>query len=432
MASLSYTTAARIAAREMRSSRGKFLFVLLSVAIGVAALTGVRGFSASFRTTLLVRARSIMAGDLSARTFQQLTPNDQSAIDSIRSTGVQTTTVVEMVSMASSPSSPFPLLVSVKAVDPTLYPFYGSVDLAPALTLPARSRRTTVAVGDDLLLRLNLHLGDSIKLGNQTFRIAAPSSTSPTASPAASRGPRVLLSQRALHAPQACSLPATAPRSASSSSFHRPPGGPSRTPPSPNSNPSSPRPPRRPDHRLPREQPRITNGLDAATSLLSLMRLVALVLGAVGVAMAMRAHLQQRLDTIAIMKSLGARARRSSRSTCCKPSFSASSAAYRSAGGVAVQLAFPLFLPKDINVPPEFISSSAPSSPASAPACSSRFSSPSRRCWTFAASAPSSSSAAPSRTPTTPLSTPPSKPSTTTLRRSSPPSSSSSALRSSP
>ena len=37
------------------------------------------------------------------------------------------------------------------------------------------------------------------------------------------------------------------------------------------------------------------------------MSLVALVLGAVGVAMAMRAHLKQRLDTIAIMKSLGAR-----------------------------------------------------------------------------------------------------------------------------
>ncbi len=38
--------------------------------------------------------------------------------------------------------------------------------------------------------------------------------------------------------------------------------------------------------------PAITEGLDRATSLLSLMSLVALVLGAVGVAMAMRAHLR--------------------------------------------------------------------------------------------------------------------------------------------
>ncbi len=52
---LAWGTAAKIAAREMRHSRGKFLFVVLSVAIGVAALTGVRGFSASFRATLLDR-----------------------------------------------------------------------------------------------------------------------------------------------------------------------------------------------------------------------------------------------------------------------------------------------------------------------------------------------------------------------------------------
>src|SRR5258708_1396778 len=98
MASLSYSTAARIAAREMRASRGKFFFVLLSVAIGVAALTGVRGFSASFRTTLLLRARSIMAGDLSARTQQQVTPEEDRAVERFRAKGIATTKVTEMLS----------------------------------------------------------------------------------------------------------------------------------------------------------------------------------------------------------------------------------------------------------------------------------------------------------------------------------------------
>src|ERR1700735_5382381 len=137
MPSLSWTTAARISSREMRSSRGKFLFVILSVAIGVAALTGVRGFSASFRATLLNRARSIMAADLAARMSQQPTPGEQKGIAEIEATGVRTTTVTEMVSMASSPSSMDPLLVSVKAVDPALYPFYGEVQLQPASGLKA-------------------------------------------------------------------------------------------------------------------------------------------------------------------------------------------------------------------------------------------------------------------------------------------------------
>ena len=53
--------------------------------------------------------------------------------------------------------------------------------------------------------------------------------------------------------------------------------------------------------------PALTQGVDRATGLLSLICLVAMVLGAIGVAMAMRAHLQQRIEILAIMKSIGAR-----------------------------------------------------------------------------------------------------------------------------
>src|ERR1700677_159483 len=115
MATLSYRSAAKIAAREMHSSRGKFLFVILSVAIGVAALTGVRGFSASFRATLLDRARSIMAADLAARMSQQPTPGEQDGLDAIDASGVEMTAVTEMLSMGSSPAKLDPVLVSLKA-----------------------------------------------------------------------------------------------------------------------------------------------------------------------------------------------------------------------------------------------------------------------------------------------------------------------------
>jgi len=53
--------------------------------------------------------------------------------------------------------------------------------------------------------------------------------------------------------------------------------------------------------------PTITRGLDRATTFLSLVSLIALIVGALGVATAMRSHLQQRMDSIAIMKCLGAR-----------------------------------------------------------------------------------------------------------------------------
>jgi putative ABC transport system permease protein len=53
--------------------------------------------------------------------------------------------------------------------------------------------------------------------------------------------------------------------------------------------------------------PLITRGLNNSTTFLSLVSLIALVVGALGVAMAMQSHLQQRMDAIAVMKSLGGR-----------------------------------------------------------------------------------------------------------------------------
>ena len=52
--------------------------------------------------------------------------------------------------------------------------------------------------------------------------------------------------------------------------------------------------------------PIITNGLDRATVFLSLVSLITLIVGAIGVGMAMHAHLQQKMDNIAVMKSIGA------------------------------------------------------------------------------------------------------------------------------
>jgi putative ABC transport system permease protein len=52
----------------------------------------------------------------------------------------------------------------------------------------------------------------------------------------------------------------------------------------------------------------VGKAIDATTTFLSLISLIALIVGSLGVAMAMYSHLQQRMDTIAVMKAVGARA----------------------------------------------------------------------------------------------------------------------------
>jgi putative ABC transport system permease protein len=299
---LPFRTAATIAWRELRASKAKFSFVILSVAIGVAALIGVRGFSESFQKTILAEARTIMAADLSARMFRQPTPQETNQLDALEKTGVRRTWITEMVSMVSAPGDPVPLLVSLKAVDPKEWPFYGSVRLQPAGELKNVLNDSTVVVGDDLLVRLRVKIGDQLKIGEQTFRIAAVVEREPDRmSSSMGLGPRVLISRGGL---EDSGLLQPGSRSGERFLFKLTPQSGSiakaRT---------------QLEKILPEAQvvdfretsPALTEGLDRATGLLSLICLVAMVLGAVGVAMAMRAHLQQRIDILAIMKSIGAR-----------------------------------------------------------------------------------------------------------------------------
>src|SRR5579863_9566931 len=112
---LGWRRAAAIGWRDLKASPGKFSFVVLSVAVGVAALVGVRGLSDSFRSTLNTEARSLIAGDLSARIFHAPSDEETAKIAAIeaKDPGIRTTWVTDTISMASVTSAPAPILVSL-------------------------------------------------------------------------------------------------------------------------------------------------------------------------------------------------------------------------------------------------------------------------------------------------------------------------------
>jgi putative ABC transport system permease protein len=263
-------------------------------------LTGVRGFTESFQRSLLGQARTIMAADVSARMFRQPTAREIAGLDALH--GVERTQVTEMVSMASTPSDPIPLLVSLKAVDPSQYPFYGAYKLRPAGTLRQELSPQTVLVGEDLLIRLHAQIGDSLKVGNSSFRIVGVIEREPDRmNSSMGIGPRVLITREGL-AESGLLQPGSRagerflmrlqPGTTNIKGLHA-----------------------QVEKVLPEAQvtdfreanPALTQGLDRASSMLSLICLVAMVLGAIGVAMSMRAHLEQRMDILATMKSIGAR-----------------------------------------------------------------------------------------------------------------------------
>jgi putative ABC transport system permease protein len=313
---LSWKRAGAIAWRDLKSAPGKFAFVVLSVAVGVAALVGVRGLSDSFRSSLSTEARSLMAGDYSARLVRPPTEEERNRVaEFVKQSGnadgtdrVRTTWVTETVSMASVPPDPVPLLVALKAVDPSEYPYYGTVQLEPAMSLQQGLANDSAVVAEEFLIRLNAHVGQTMRLGGRNFRISAILKQEPDRITAgAGLGPRVMISQAALAqtglvAPGSrvgerllVKLPAKAARGLTSDAE--------------NTAVRSQLEGALPDADVMdyREGNRaLTRGLDNATAILSLICLVAMVLGAIGVAMAMHAHLEQRMDMLAILKAMGA------------------------------------------------------------------------------------------------------------------------------
>jgi putative ABC transport system permease protein len=336
-----WATALKIAWREGKSSSVKFLFVMFGVAAGVGALTGVRGFSQAFRELLLKEARTLMAADLSVRVFSLPTEAQQKVMDGYVRSGASLTQITETVSMMSANDAE-PVLVSVKAVDPGLYPFYGKVKLEPALPLAEVLRADTVAVSDDLLLRLNVAVGSEVSLGGQPFRVAAVTRAEPDRMTGSLNvGPRILMTREGL---ERTGLLQFGSRASQRFLFKLPPQGIDLAVMMKALKTAFPE-GQVVDSR--QTHPAITRALDRSTTFLSLVSLIALIVGALGVATAIHSHLQQKLDSIAILKCLGARSSQIVRI------YVAQTALLGLAGGVAgiavgaaVQRLFPLLIGK--------------------------------------------------------------------------------------
>jgi putative ABC transport system permease protein len=341
-----YRTAAKIAWRETRASSGRFLFVILAVAAGVGSLTGVRGFSRAFQTTLQRDARSFMAADLTVRTFQLPSNPQTDVMNALAKRGVERTQVTETLTMASPPSGAAPMLISVKAVDPAVYPFYGSVKFNPAMDIKAALQPDTVAVADGVLLRLGARVGDTIRIGGQPFRISAEVVNEPDRMTGSLNvGPRVMISRAGL---ERTGLLIAGSRAAERFLFKVPAAIPILNV-------------RNDLHNIFKDaliadyseaHPLIEQGLRQSTTFLSLVSLIALVIGALGVATAIQAHLQQKMDSIAIMKCLGAKSAQVMRIYVLQTAgLGLAGSIVGIALGSLVQLAFPFFLAKYFQIP---------------------------------------------------------------------------------
>jgi len=297
-----WRTARKVAQRDLWSGRGHFAVALAGVAVAAAAINASLAIGSAFAHRLNGDMRQWMAADAAVTLRSPPTDEQRAAIAELDGRGIERTESLETYSMASSDQAADPVLVSVKEVDPRRYPWYGAVELEPNQPLGQALRVDTAIVSRTLMERLAIVPGGQMLLNGVAFQVTAVLTGEPDRFAAAPNTyPRVMLSAAAFERSQIArggnaivwrllfrnAKDRDAPWLKAKLEEFFPDGqvvG-SR------------------DH----GDSRVVAALDAALTYLGLTAWTVLALGSLGAATVTYLHVQQRLETVAIMKVIGGR-----------------------------------------------------------------------------------------------------------------------------
>ena len=300
--------ALRYALRELRGGLQGFYVFIACIALGVMAIAGVGSVAASLGEGLAREGRTLLGGDVAFSLIQREAKPDEVAF--LRSRG-EVSVAATLRGMVRTRDGRL-ALVELKAVDGA-YPMLGEMTLDPRMPvadlLAERDGAFGAAADSTLLARLDLKIGDRVSIGSATFQIRSVVGAEPDKlAGGVGFGPRFLVSEAGLRATELLQpgslvrwiyrvkLPDNAADDRAVTALAN-------------------------DARsaLPEAgweirsrgnaSPQLERTISRFTQFLTLVGLAALLVGGVGVANAVKSHIDRRRDVIAAFKALGATGR---------------------------------------------------------------------------------------------------------------------------
>jgi putative ABC transport system permease protein len=298
----------RYALRELRGGLSGFYVFVACIALGVMAIAGVGSVAASLQDGLTREGRTLLGGDISFSLIQrEAAPAERAFLD--RSGEV--TAAATLRGMVKAPNGEFGL-VEAKAVD-ARYPLLGRVALTPdqpiATALAAQDGSFGAVADPVLMARLDLKVGDRVTMGGATLRITGTLDAEPDRlGGGLGFGPRLLISEAALRATGLLQ-----PGSLVRWSYRL------RLPDNASDDRAAAAVIAEARRALPEAgwdirgrgnaSPQLERSIERFTQFLTLVGLAALLVGGVGVANAVKSHIDRRREAVATLKSLGATSR---------------------------------------------------------------------------------------------------------------------------
>ncbi len=157
--------------RQLAGSRKQAVVFVLCVALSMVTLVALNGFSDSVNRALLNDARQLHAADIIIRSNSPLSTEVTAAANALQQQGlVDIARLYEFYSVVRVMDDEASLLANLKVVEAG-YPFYGQVELASGQAFHEALTAGSLIVEQALLDRLELQVGDSLRVGQVTLTI---------------------------------------------------------------------------------------------------------------------------------------------------------------------------------------------------------------------------------------------------------------------
>jgi putative ABC transport system permease protein len=298
----------RMAARELRSSWRRLLLFFVCIAVGVGGIVLLRSVVQDVRTAITSDARGLAAADVTLSTSRPWDQKARTIIDqrlvqvpgAVRTEGIEISTMVR----PADPGRPVAKLAEVRGVQAG-FPLYGTVELQDGRRYShALLAGHGALVRPELLVQLESRVGDDILIDASRFTIRGVLVSEPGRRVAGfSFGPRILVDAADLEETGLLGFGSRVSRDIQlklpdraiepvASSLRASLGGQFvnvRT--------------------FRGTEDRVGEELSRAENYLSLVGLVIVILGGIGVWSVTRVFVQQKVRTIAVLKCLGATSR---------------------------------------------------------------------------------------------------------------------------
>lgn len=290
-----------MARREGRASWRRIGLYMAAISLGVAALVSINAFRADVTRGIREQSRNLLGADLEVRSRRAFPPPILAVLDSLAAAGTPVSYVTNFGSMALARRSGRTRLVNVRAITGG-YPYYGAIETDPPGLWSELQRDRRALVDPAVLVQLEAQLGDTLSIGEARFVISGELARVPGEVGLRSAiGPRVYIPGAYLDETGLLTFGSRAFFAA----YLRFPDAPSV------------------ERFLNRynelfeanrvgydtvseREEELTESLDLLARYLGLVGLVALILGGIGVASAVSVFVKDKLETVAVLRCVGA------------------------------------------------------------------------------------------------------------------------------